>query len=78
MTVNELARAAGVPAGRVRYYARCGLLPAGRDPDNAYRRFAPQALARASSPVRSGRPTRRCRCRPTSTIPAFARSISTR
>lgn len=46
MTVNELARAAGVPAGRVRYYARCGLLPAGRDPDNAYRRFAPQALAR--------------------------------
>ncbi len=46
MTVNELARAAGVPAGRVRYYARCGLLPAGRDPDNDYRRFAPPALAR--------------------------------
>jgi DNA-binding transcriptional MerR regulator len=46
MTVNELARAAGVSAGRVRYYARCGLLPAGRDPDNDYRRFAPPALAR--------------------------------
>jgi DNA-binding transcriptional MerR regulator len=46
MTVNELARAAGVPAGRVRYYARCGLLPAARDPDNHYRRFAPPALAR--------------------------------
>jgi DNA-binding transcriptional MerR regulator len=46
MTVNELARAAGVPAGRVRYYARSGLLPAGRDPDNDYRCFGPQALAR--------------------------------
>jgi DNA-binding transcriptional MerR regulator len=46
VTVNELARAAGIPAGRVRYYARCGLLPAGRDPDNDYRRFAPQALVR--------------------------------
>ena len=32
----------------------------------------------AGSPARSGRPTRRCRCRPTSTIPAIARSISTR
>jgi DNA-binding transcriptional MerR regulator len=46
MTVNELARAAGVPAGRVRYYARLGLLPAGRDPDNHYRQFGPQAAAR--------------------------------
>ncbi|GAB4359535.1 MAG: hypothetical protein Kow0073_18500 [Immundisolibacter sp.] len=46
MTVNELARAAGVPAGRVRYYARSGLLPAARNPDNDYRCFGPQALAR--------------------------------
>lgn len=46
MTVNELARAAGVPPGRVRYYARSGLLPAGRDPDNDYRCFGPQALVR--------------------------------
>ncbi len=46
MTVNELARAAGVPAGRVRYYARRGLLPSARTPDNDYRCFGPQALAR--------------------------------
>lgn len=46
MTVNELARAAGVSAGRVRYYARSGLLPAGRDPDNDYRCFGPQAPVR--------------------------------
>ena len=31
----------------------------------------------AGSRARSGRPTRRCRSRPTSTIPAIARSIST-
>ncbi|HCO43426.1 MAG TPA: hypothetical protein DIT63_04810, partial [Gammaproteobacteria bacterium] len=46
MTVKELARAAGVPASRVRYYARSGLLPAARDPDNDYRCFGPQDLAR--------------------------------
>ena len=43
-------------------------------PMNIRRRTA----GRASSPARSGRPTRRCRCRPTSTIPAFARSTGTR
>ena len=41
--------------------------------------YAARATAAcASSPGRSGRPTRRCRCRPTSTIPAFAPSASTR
>ena len=46
MTVNELARAAGVDPGKVRYYARRGLLPAGRDPGNGYRSFDAAALAR--------------------------------
>ncbi len=46
MTVNELARAAGVDPGKVRYYARRGLLPAGRDPGNGYRSFDTAALAR--------------------------------
>ena len=30
-----------------------------------------RTASRAGSPARSGRPTRRCRCRPTSTIPAY-------
>lgn len=47
MTVNELARAAGMPPGKVRYYARRGLLPAARrDPGNGYRCFDTAALAR--------------------------------
>lgn len=47
MTVNELARAAGVAPAKVRYYARRGLLvPAGRDPGNGYRRFDAAALVR--------------------------------
>ena len=46
MTVNELARAVGVDPGKVRYYARRGLLPAGRDPGNGYRSFDTAALAR--------------------------------
>ena len=37
-----------------------------------------RTASRAGSPARSGRPTRPCRCRPTSTIPASAKSISTR
>ena len=36
-----------------------------------------RTAASASSPERSARPTRPCRCRPTSTIPAIARSTST-
>ena len=31
----------------------------------------PRTASSAGSPARSARPTRRCRCRPTSTIPAF-------
>ena len=46
MTVNELARAAGVDPGKVRYYARRGLLPAQREPGNGYRSFDTAALAR--------------------------------
>lgn len=46
MTVNELARAAGVPAAKVRYYARRGLLPARREPGNGYRSFDAAALTR--------------------------------
>ncbi len=46
MTVNELARAAGVDPGKVRYYARRGLLPARREPGNGYRSFETAALAR--------------------------------
>ena len=41
-------------------------------------RFATRRKGRAGSPARSGRPTRPCRFRPTSTTPASARSISTR
>jgi 5-methyltetrahydrofolate--homocysteine methyltransferase len=39
--------------------------------------FTAATAAPASSRARLGRPTRRCRCRPTSTIPASARSTST-
>lgn len=46
MTVNELARGAGVPASKVRYYARRGLLAFGRDAGNGYRCFDADALAR--------------------------------
>lgn len=46
MTVNELARAAGVGPGKVRYYARRGLLPSRRDSGNGYRSFDTAALAR--------------------------------
>ena len=37
MYVNELAIAAGVNAGVVRYYTRIGLLHPERNPDNGYR-----------------------------------------
>ncbi len=40
--------------------------------------FPLATAAAASSPARSGRPTRRCRCRRRSTIPASAKSTSTR
>lgn len=48
MTVNELARAAGVDPGKVRYYARRGLLPARR------RRNCPDCCRGARRRRRSG------------------------
>jgi DNA-binding transcriptional MerR regulator len=46
MTVNEVAREAGVPAHVVRYYTRAGLLKPRRDPDNHYRLYTPADLTR--------------------------------
>jgi DNA-binding transcriptional MerR regulator len=46
MKVSELAQAAGVTAETVRHYVREGLLAAERDPDNGYRVFHAEALAR--------------------------------
>lgn len=46
MKVKELARAAGVTPETVRHYARVGLLEPARDPDNGYRIFAAEDLAR--------------------------------
>lgn len=39
MTVNELARRAGIPAHIVRYYTQCGLLSPARNARNAYREY---------------------------------------
>ena len=44
----------------------------------ADRYSAPATASRAGSPARSARPTRLCRCRPTSTTRPSAKSISTR
>ena len=46
MTVNEVARQAGVPAHVVRYYTRAGLLKPRRDPDNRYRLYGAYDLTR--------------------------------
>ena len=46
MRIGELARAAGVDSGTIRYYERTGLLPAPARRDNNYRRYEPAALAR--------------------------------
>lgn len=46
MKVKELARAAGVTPETVRHYTRAGLLEPARDPDNGYRIFAAEDLAR--------------------------------
>lgn len=46
MKVKELARAAGVTPETVRHYARAGLLEPARDPDNGYRIFSSEDLAR--------------------------------
>ena len=46
MTVNELARRAGVPAHVVRYYTQCGLLSPARNSRNAYREYGEDDLHR--------------------------------
>ena len=46
MTVNELARRAGIPAHVVRYYTQCGLLSPARNSRNAYREYAEADLHR--------------------------------
>ena len=46
MTVNELARRAGIPAHVVRYYTQCGLLSPARNSRNAYREYGESDLHR--------------------------------
>lgn len=46
MTVNDLARRAGIPAHVVRYYTQCGLLRPARNTRNAYREYGDEDLRR--------------------------------
>lgn len=46
VTVNELARRAGIPAHVIRYYTQCGLLSPARNARNAYRDYDEMALRR--------------------------------
>jgi MerR family copper efflux transcriptional regulator len=46
VTVNELARRAGIPAHVVRYYTQCGLLSPARNSRNAYRQYGDADLHR--------------------------------
>lgn len=46
MTVNEVARRAGIPAHVVRYYTQCGLLTPARNSRNAYREYGEADLHR--------------------------------
>ena len=46
MTVNELARRAGIPPHVVRYYTQCGLLSPARNTRNAYREYGETDLHR--------------------------------
>lgn len=46
MTVNDLARRAGIPAHVVRYYTQCGLLCPARNTRNAYREYDETDLQR--------------------------------
>jgi len=46
VTVNELARCAGIPAHVVRYYTQCGLLNPARNSRNAYREYGEGDLHR--------------------------------
>jgi DNA-binding transcriptional MerR regulator len=46
VTVNELARRAGIAAHVVRYYTQCGLLTPARNSRNAYREYGDADLYR--------------------------------
>ena len=46
MTVNEVARRAGIPAHVVRYYTQCGLLSPARNSRNGYREYCEADLHR--------------------------------
>ena len=46
MTVNEVARASGVPAHTIRYYTRIGLLRPARRRGNGYKEFTEREVAR--------------------------------
>jgi len=46
VTVNEVARRAGIPAHVVRYYTQCGLLSPARNLRNAYREYCETDLHR--------------------------------
>jgi DNA-binding transcriptional MerR regulator len=46
VTVNELARRAGIAAHVVRYYTQCGLLSPARNSRNAYREYGETDLHR--------------------------------
>lgn len=46
MIVSELAKSSGIPAHVVRYYARIGLLRPVRNPENGYKLFKQDDIAR--------------------------------
>jgi len=46
MKVTDIAKRAGVGAHTVRYYVRAGLIAPARDPNNNYKRFGEQDVAR--------------------------------
>lgn len=46
MTVADISRRSGVTPHAVRYYSRLGLLVPGRHPDNGYRQYDQQDVAR--------------------------------
>jgi DNA-binding transcriptional MerR regulator len=46
VTVNDLARRAGIPAHVVRYYTQCGLLRPARNIRNSYREYGNEDLRR--------------------------------
>jgi DNA-binding transcriptional MerR regulator len=46
VTVNDLARLAGIPPHVVRYYTQCGLLSPARNSRNAYREYGESDLHR--------------------------------